>query len=74
MINITKKCCALGAVFQSWHQMSICHVILLLYEKTRSLGLNIDSQTNHQTSKGVAIGEISNRVVECIFSETNRNL
>ena len=37
--------------------MSTCHMILLLYEKTRSLGLNIDSQTNHQTSKGVAIGE-----------------
>lgn len=52
--------------------MSICHVILLLYEKTRSLGLNIDSQTSHQTSKGIAIGEKSNTEVECIFSETNR--
>lgn len=59
--------------------MSIWHMILLLYEKTRSLGLNIDSQTSHQTSKGVAIGEKSNTVVEYIFSEKkktqkNRNL
>ena len=52
--------------------MSICHMILLLYEKTRSLGLNIDSQTNHQTSKGVAIGEKSNIVVEFIFSENKQ--
>jgi len=52
--------------------MSTCHMILLLYEKTRSLGLNIDSQTNHQTSKGVAIGEKSNIVVECIFSENKQ--
>lgn len=52
--------------------MSIWHMILLLYEKTRSLGLNIDSQTSHQTSKGVAIGEKSNTVVEYIFSEKKK--
>lgn len=53
--------------------MSIWHMILLLYEKTRSLGLNIDSQTSHQTSKGVAIGEKSNTVVEYIFSEKKKH-
>lgn len=47
--------------------------MILLYEKTRSLGLNIDSQTSHQTSKGVAIGEKSNTVVEYIFSEKKKH-
>lgn len=53
--------------------MSICHIIILLFEKTGSLGLNIDSQTN-LFSKGVAIGEKSNTVVGCIFSETKKTL
>ena len=54
--------------------MSICHIIILLFEKTGSLGLNIDSQTSHLFSKGVAIGEKSNTVVGCIFSETKKTL
>lgn len=53
--------------------MSICHIILLLFEKKRSLGLNIESQTNDP--KGVAIGEKSNPVVVgCMFSETKETL
>lgn len=45
----------------------------MLFEKTGSLGLNIDSQAN-LFSKGVAIGEKSNTVVGCIFSETKKTL
>lgn len=54
--------------------MSICCIILLLFEKTRSLGLNINSQTSNLFSQGVAIGEKSNMVVGCIFSETKKTL
>lgn len=32
-----------------------CHIILLLLEKTKSLGLNIDSHTNNLLSKCVSI-------------------